>query len=116
VQKKAAACAGVFGSSGRASRESIDKGKALCRKLSSWIGGVLLTRTRPTMRVDLVNKQVTLTWGRMEGRGTPRADDLAESPCGTIGQGMDRVEWIMPVIAFPAEPFNWSVSVGDELD
>jgi hypothetical protein len=26
------------------------------------------------------------------------------------------VEWIMPVIAFPAEPFNWSVSVGDELD
>jgi hypothetical protein len=68
VQKKAAACASVFGSSGRASRESIDKGKTLCRKLSSWIGGVLLTRTRPTMRVDLVNRQVTLTWGRMEGR------------------------------------------------
>jgi hypothetical protein len=42
---------------------------------------------------------------------------LAESPCGTIEKtGVDRIEWIVPVIAFPTEPFNWSVSVGDELD
>jgi hypothetical protein len=37
----------VFGSSSRASRESIDKGRRPCRKSSSWIGGVLLTHTRP---------------------------------------------------------------------
>jgi hypothetical protein len=45
--------------------------------------------------------------------------DLAESPCGTMEKRRAPrtvVEWIMPVIAFPAEPFNWSVSVGDELD
>lgn len=34
--KKAAACAGVFGSSGRASRESTDKGNASETELLDW--------------------------------------------------------------------------------
>jgi hypothetical protein len=36
-----------------------------------------------------------------DGRKDLRADDLAESPCGTIEKGVDRVEWVVPVIAFP---------------
>ena len=105
----------VFGSSSRASRESIDKGRMPCRKSSSWIGGVLLTHIRPHNACGSVNRQVTLTRGKME-RKDLGADYLAESPCGRMEKGVDRVEWIMPVIAFPTEPFNWSVSVGDELD
>ena len=58
---------------------------------------------------------MTLTRGRM-ARKDLRTDYLAESPCGRMKKGVDHAEWIMPVIAFPTEPFNWSVSVGDELD
>ena len=65
--------------------------RGMPRKPSSWIGGVLLTRTRPTMHVNLVNRQVTPTRGRMEGRDV-RADELGHA--AQIGQGMDRVEWI----------------------
>ena len=76
---------------------------------------MLLTHTGPHNACGSVNRQVALTRGRMERKG-PEADDLAESPCGRMKKGVDRVEWIMPVMAFPTEPFNWSVSVGDELD
>jgi hypothetical protein len=95
-KKRAAACAGVFGRSSRASRESIDKGKALCRKPSSWIGGVLLTRTRPTMRVDcgFSEKRSDTDMGK-DGRKGPESERLGGVAIRQqSGQGVDRVEWI----------------------